>query len=91
MPTLTYSLSSFTKTNTDMKADTTFTAYASGTPVYNATISSGSLYLSSMKTYSGYCYLTFVLGSGSGTTANFLSNQTVHGETVTLTGYSAGL
>ena len=44
-----------------------------------------------MKTYSGYCYLTFVLGSGSGTTANFLSNQTVHGETVTLTGYSAGL
>lgn len=91
MPTLTYSLSSFTKTNTDMKADTTFTAYASGTPVSNATISSGSLYLSSMKTYSGYCYLTFVLGSGSGTTANFLSNQTVHGETVTLTGYSAGL
>ena len=71
MPTLTYSLSSFTKTNTDMKADTTFTAYASGTPVANATISSGSLYLSSMKTYSGYCYLTFVLGSGSGTTANF--------------------
>ena len=29
MPTLTYSLNSFTKTNTDMKADTAFTAYAS--------------------------------------------------------------
>ena len=91
MPTLTYNLSSFTKTNTDMKADATFTAYASGTAVANATISSASLYLSSMKTYSGYCYLTFTLGSGSGTTANFASNSSVHAETVALTAYSAGL
>lgn len=91
MPTMTYSLSGFTKTNTDMAAGTTFTASATGTPVSNATITSGSLYLSSLKTYSGVAYLDFSLGGASASTATFSSSSTVRGETVALTSYSQSL
>ena len=88
---MTYSLSGFTKTNTDMAAGTTFTASATGTPVSNATITSGSLYLSSLKTYSGVAYLDFSLGGASASTATFSSSSTVRGETVALTSYSQSL
>lgn len=91
MPTMTYSLSGFSKTNTDMAAGTTFTASATGTPVSNATITSGSLYLSSLKTYSGVAYLDLSLGGASASTATFSSSSTVRGETVALTSYSQSL
>ena len=91
MPSISYSLSSFTKTNTDMPAGTTFTATASGSTVSGAYITSGTLYLSSIRTYSAAGYLTFSFGSGSGTTANFSSNSATHSETVSLTGYSNAL
>ncbi len=91
MPTMTYSLSSFTKTNTDMAAGTSFSAYASGSPVANSYITSGSLYLSNMKTYSSAAYLDFSMGGGSGSTTNFSSNSTAHGETVSLNSYNNAL
>lgn len=91
MPTMTYSLSSFTKTNTDMAAGTTFTAYASGSAIANARVTSGTLYLSSLRTYSGVAYLSFTLGSGYGATTTFSNNSTVHAETVNLTSYGDAL
>jgi len=91
MPSISYSLSSFTKTNTDMPAGTTFTAAASGATVSGAYITSGTLYLSSIRTYSGAGYLDFSLGSGTGSTGTFSSNSSTHSETVTLTGYSNAL
>ena len=91
MPSISYSLSSFTKTNTDMAAGTTFTASASGATVTGASITSGTLYLSSIRTYSGAGYLDFSLGSGTGSTGTFSSNSSTHSETVTLTGYSNAL
>ena len=75
MPSISYSLSSFTKTNTDMAAGTTFTASASGSTVSGASITSATLYLSSIRTYSAVGYLNFTLGSGSGTTGTFASNS----------------
>ena len=91
MPSISYSLSSFTKTNTDMAAGTSFTASASGATVSGAYITSGTLYLSSIRTYSGAGYLDFSLGSGTGSTGTFSSNSSTHSETVTLTGYSNAL
>ena len=91
MPSISYSLSSFTKTNTDMAAGTFFTATASGATVSGAYITSGTLYLSSIRTYSGAGYLDFSLGSGTGSTGTFSSNSSTHSETVTLTGYSNAL
>ncbi len=91
MPTMTYSLSSFTKTNIDMAAGASFTAYASGSPVSNASITSGSLYLSSLKTYSSAAYLDFSLGSGSGSTTNFSNNSSAHSDTVGLGSFGNGL
>lgn len=90
MPSISYSLSSFTKTNTDMPAGTTFTAAASGAIVSGAYITSGTLYLSSIRTYTSVGYLDFSLGSGTGSTGTF-SNSSTHSETVTLTGYSNAL
>ena len=91
MPSISYSLSSFTKTNTDMPAGTTFTAAASGATVSGAYITSGTLYLSSIRTYTSVGYLDFSLGSGTGSTGTFSSNSSTHSETVTLTGYSNAL
>jgi len=84
MPTMTYSLSNFTKTNTDMAAGVTFTAYASGSPVSNSVITSGALYLSSIRTYAAGAFLEFSLGSGSGSTTTFSNNSASHAETVSL-------
>ena len=91
MPSISYSLSSFTKTNTDMAAGTTFTASASGATVTGASITSGTLYLSSIRTYSGVGYLDFSLGSGTGSTGTFSSNSSTHSDTVSLSGYSNAL
>ena len=91
MPTMTYSLSGFSRTNTDMAAGTTFNAYASGSPVSNSYITSATLYLSSMRTYSGACYLDFSLGSGSASTSNFSSNSSTHSQTVSVNNASAAL
>ncbi|NLI20916.1 MAG: hypothetical protein GX418_05135 [Clostridiales bacterium] len=91
MPSISYSLSSFTKTNTDMAAGTTFTASASGATVTGASITSGTLYLSSIRTYSGVGYLDFSLGSGTGSTGTFSSNSATHSDTVSLSGYSNAL
>lgn len=91
MPSISYSLSSFTKTNTDMPAGTTFTAAASGATVSGAYITSGTLYLSSIRTYSGAGYLDFSLGSGTGSTGTFSSNSSTHSDTVSLSGYSNAL
>lgn len=91
MPSMSYSLSSFTKTNTDMAAGTSFTAYASGSAISNCYITSGTLYLSYIKTYSSSAYLDFSLGSGSGSTGTFSSNSTAHGESVHLNFYNNAL
>ena len=91
MPSISYALSSFTKTNTDMPAGTSFTAAASGATVSGAYITSGTLYLSSICTYFGVGYLDFSLGSGTGSTGTFSSNSSTHSETVTLNGYSNAL
>jgi len=88
---MTYSLSSFTRLNTDMPAGQTFTAYASGTPVANARVTSGSLYLSAIRTYSNVCYLSLSLGSGFANTANLANNSATHAETVPLVSYSDAL
>jgi len=88
---MTYTLSNFSRTNSDMAAGASFTAYASGSPVYNATITSGSLYLSSIKTYSGVAYLDFSLGGASASTTTFSSNSSNHGDTVSLSSFSQGL
>ncbi len=91
MPSVSYALSSFSKTNTDLASGATFTASASGSAVSGAYITSATLYLSSIRTYSSAGYLTFTRGSGSGTTGNFSSNSSTHSETVTLTSYSDAL
>lgn len=91
MPSISYALSSFTKTNTDMVAGTTFAASASGATVTGASITSGTLYLSSIRTYSGVGYLDFSLGSGTGSTGTFSSNSSTHSDTVSLSGYSNAL
>ena len=91
MSTLTYNLSSFTRTNTDMAAGTTFNCYASGSAVSNAYITSASLYLSSIRTYVAGCYLDFTLGSGSGSTSSFSNNSSTHSETVSVNNASAAL
>ena len=91
MPTMTYSLSGFTRLNTDMAAGITFTASASGTAVANARITSGSLYLSAIRTYSASCYLNLSLGSGYANTANLSNNSATHSETVSLLSYSDAL
>ncbi len=91
MPTITYSLSSFSKTNTDMASGASFSAYASGSPIANASITSGTLYLNSVKTYSSVVYLDFSLGSGSGSTGTFSSNSSAHSETLNLNGYNNAL
>ena len=91
MPSISLSLSGFTKTNTDMAAGTSFTATATGSTVTGAYITSATLYLSSIRTYSSVGYLTFTRGSGSGTTGTFSSNSSTHSETVSLTGYSDAL
>ena len=91
MPSISYSLSRLTKTNTDMAAGTTFTASASGATVTGASITSGTLYLSSIRTYSGVGYLDFSLGSGTGSTGTFSSNSSTHSDTVSLSGYSNAL
>ena len=91
MPTMTYSLSNFSRTNTDMAAGTTFTCSASGSAVSNSYITSATLYLSSIRTYSGACYLDFSLGSGSASTSTFSNNSTSHGETVSVNNAGAGL
>ena len=89
MPALTFSLSSFTRTNTDLPSGQTFTAYASGSAVSNAYVTSGSLYLSAIRTYSGSCYLGLSFGGGSASTSNFSNNSATHGETVSLSGISS--
>ena len=88
MPSVSYALSSFSKTNTDLASGATFTASASGSAVSGAYITSATLYLSSIRTYSSAGYLTFTRGSGSGTTGNFSSNSSTHSETVTLSSYN---
>jgi len=88
---MTYSLSSFTRLNTDMPAGQTFTAYATGTAVANARVTSGTLYLSSIRTYSTACFLSFTLGSGSGQTVNLSSNSATHSQTPSLSSYNNNL
>jgi len=88
---MTYSLSGFSRLNTDMPSGQTFTAFASGSPIANARVTSGSLYLSSIRTYSASCYLTFTLGSGSGQTANLSNNSATHSQTPSLTSYNNNL
>ena len=91
MPALTFSLSSFTRTNTDMPSGQTFTAYASGSTVANARVTSGSLYLSAVRTYSGSCYLTLSLNGATASTSNFSNNSATHSETLSLSSISGSL
>ncbi len=90
MPSKTLTLSSFTKTNTDMGAGATFSCSYSGSAISGAYVTSASLYFSSMKTYVSGCYLDFSSTGFSGSTSSFSSNSTVHGETVSVSGLSAG-
>ena len=91
MPTMTYSLSGFSKTNTDMASGATFTVYASGSPVSNAYVTSGSLYLSAVRTYSGSCYLSLSLGGATASTSNFSNNSATHSENLSLSSISSAL
>lgn len=92
MPTMTYTLSNFFRTNFDYKAGETFTATATGTPVSNATLNSGTLYFSDIKTWYAQMYMTFTLGGASATTAaTFKTSTAIHADTVALTSFSNSL
>ena len=88
METLAYTLSSFTKIYTDLKANDTFTATATGTPVFGATVTAAALYLSSIKVYTADTYLNLSLNGASGATTLFPKNEAVHAETVALSSYN---
>lgn len=92
MPNMTYTLSNFYRTNFDYKAGETFTATATGTPVSNATLNSGTLYFSDIKTWYAQMYMTFTLNGATATTAaTFKTSTTIHAETVALTSFSNSL
>lgn len=92
MPTMTYTLTNFFRTNFDYKAGETFTATATGTPVSNATLNSASLYFSAIKTWSTQLYFTMTLNGATGTTnSGYQSSTTIHAETFALSSFSQSL
>lgn len=92
MPSMTYTLSNFFRTNFDYKAGATFTATATGTPIANATLNSASLYFSAIKTWSTQLYFTFSLNGATGqTNSGYRSSTTIHDETFALASFSQSL
>lgn len=91
MPTVQFSLSSFSNKNADLKAGNTFTAYASGDGIANAMILAARLTLNNIRVYSVQCYLDLIKGGGTGKTANFEQNSNIHNQTVLFTEFSHAL
>ncbi len=91
MPTMQFSLSSFTNKNADLKAGNAFSAYAFGDGVANALILAVRLTLNNIRVYSSQCYLDLAKGSGTGRTANFAQNSAIHNQTVVLSEFAHAL
>ena len=84
MPTIQFNLTSFTNKNADLKAGASFSAYASGNGVANAMILAARLTLNNIRVYSAQLYLELAKGSGTGATAAFSQNSSIHNQTVNL-------
>ena len=93
MPQITIYLSSFNPTG-DKAAGAQFTASAPSTNIQFANVTSASLTLTNIRTYTQYTYLEFHLGSyfwDNHVTAVFPQNDTTHTATVALTSFNNSL
>ncbi|MDR1599677.1 MAG: hypothetical protein LBS11_07385 [Oscillospiraceae bacterium] len=88
MAQLVFNLSSFSSTGITLGNGSAFTATlkTTATAPTNVNVTSGTLYLSDIRTYTGNAYLSFYMNGVQLQTANFPNKSTTHEETVALSG-----